>query len=68
MCCSLGQCLILNPVTEVKDQTRILMDTMLGSEPAEPQRELQVCVCVLVFFSYKDIGHTGVGPTLVTSP
>ena len=29
--CSLWQCQILNPLSEVRDQTRILIDTILGS-------------------------------------
>ena len=32
---------ILNPPNDAKDQTHILMETMLGSEPPEPQWELQ---------------------------
>ena len=31
---------ILNPLSEAKDRTCILMDTMSGSYPAEPQWEL----------------------------
>ena len=31
---------ILSPLSEARDQTCILMDTMLGSYPAEPQQEL----------------------------
>ena len=41
--CSLLQCQILNPLSEAKDQTHILMETMLG---AEPQWEL----CFVFFF------------------
>ena len=32
---------ILNPVSEARDQTHVLLDTMLSSYPAEPQLELQ---------------------------
>ena len=39
VCNSLQQCWILNPLSEARDQTHILMDTMSGSLPAEPQRE-----------------------------
>ena len=31
---------ILNPLSEARDRTRTLMDTMLGSKPNEPQQEL----------------------------
>ena len=31
LCCNLRQCWILNPPSEARDRTRILMDTMLGS-------------------------------------
>ena len=31
---------ILNPLSEARDWTHILTDTMLGSQPAEPQQEL----------------------------
>ena len=34
--CSLWQCRIPNPLSEARNRTRILMDTMLGSYPAEP--------------------------------
>ena len=37
---SLWQRWILNPLSEARDQTCILMETMLGSQLAEPQREL----------------------------
>ena len=37
---SLGQCRILNPLSEARDRTYILTDTMSGSQPAEPQPEL----------------------------
>ena len=39
LCCSLWQHQILNPLSEARDQTRILTDTMSGSSPAEPQWE-----------------------------
>ena len=38
--CSLRQHQILNPLSEARDQTHILMDTVSGSPPAKPQREL----------------------------
>ena len=31
---------ILNPLSKFRDQTHILMETMSGSQPAEPQSEL----------------------------
>ena len=37
---SLWQCGILNPLSEARDQTRIVTETMLGLLPTEPQREL----------------------------
>ena len=37
---SLWQSQILNPLSKTRDQTHILTDTMLGSEPTEPQQEL----------------------------
>ena len=40
LCCNLQQCWILNPLNEVRDRTHILMDTMLGSYPVEPQWEI----------------------------
>ena len=41
LCLSLQQHQILNPLSEARNQTCILTDTMLGSLPTEPQRELQ---------------------------
>ena len=38
--CDLWQHQILNPMREARDHTHILMDTMLGSKPSAPQREL----------------------------
>ena len=38
--CNLWQYQILNPLIEARDGTHILMDTMLGSQPTEPQQEL----------------------------
>ena len=37
LCCSLQKCRILNSLNEARDRTHILTDTMLGSEPTEPQ-------------------------------
>ena len=34
--CSLWQHWILNPLSKARDQTCILMETMLGSQPTEP--------------------------------
>ena len=34
------QCWILSPLSQARDQTGILMDTMLVPYPAEPQQEL----------------------------
>ena len=42
LCRSLWQCQILNPLSEAQDQTHILVDTMSGSQLAEPQWELQI--------------------------
>ena len=36
----LQQCQILNPLSKARDQIRILVDTMSGSLPIEPQWEL----------------------------
>ena len=41
---SLQQHWILNPLSEARDQTHILTDTMLGSYPAEPQWKLLSCL------------------------
>ena len=37
LCLILQQLQILNLLSDTRDQTRISMDTMLGSLPAEPQ-------------------------------
>ena len=37
---SSGRCRILNPLSEARDQTHILTDTMLGSQPTETQWEI----------------------------
>ena len=37
---SLQQCWILNLLSKVRDQTHILVGTMLGSQPTASQREL----------------------------
>ena len=47
LCCSLRQHWILNPLSEARDQTHILMGTMSGSLPAEPQQE-----CHDFFFNF----------------
>ena len=33
LCCSLRQCQVLNPLSEARNRTHILMETMLGSNP-----------------------------------
>ena len=40
LCRGLQQRQILNPLSEARDQTRILTDTMSGSSPPEPQHKL----------------------------
>ena len=40
--CDLRQHRIPNPLSEARDPTRILTDTMLGSKPDEPQQERQI--------------------------
>ena len=37
LCCNLRQRQILDPLSKARDHTHILIDTMLGSEPAEPR-------------------------------
>ena len=39
--CSLRQCWILNPLNKARDRACILIGTMLGSQPPEPQQEFQ---------------------------
>ena len=43
LCHSLGQRQVLNPLSEARDGTRILMETVSGSQLAEPQWELLAC-------------------------
>ena len=38
---------ILNPMSRARDQTCILMDTMLGSKPTEPQWELPMAMLLM---------------------
>ena len=40
LCLSLWQCRIFDSLSKARDQTRIFVDIMSGSEPAEPQQEL----------------------------
>ena len=40
LCCSFQQHQILNPLSEARDWTFLLVDTMSASKPAEPQQEL----------------------------
>ena len=40
LCCSLQQCQIPNTLSEARDQTLILTETMSGPLPTEPQLEL----------------------------
>ena len=42
LCHSLQQCQILNPLSEARDQTLTLPNTMLGSQPTEPQGEIPI--------------------------
>ena len=42
--CSSQQWWILNPLSEARDRTCILMETMSGSQPAEPQQKFLKCV------------------------
>ena len=41
LCCSLGQCQILNPPSEAGGQTHILIETTSGTQPAEPHWKFQ---------------------------
>ena len=41
--CSLWQCQIINPLSEARDQTCNLKDTISGSQPAELQQDLLFC-------------------------
>ena len=52
LCHSLWQYWILNPLSEARDQTCILIDTMLGYKPAEPQWTLRLfyLFIFLIFF------------------
>ena len=47
---NLGQWLILNPLSEARDQTCVLTDTMPGSQPAEPQQELPELYFIGIIF------------------
>ena len=40
LCHGIQQCQIFNPLSEARGRTCILMDSMSGSSPAEPQQEL----------------------------
>ena len=52
--CDLGRSLwqhrTLNPLSEARDQTRILTDTMLRSSPTELQRELLIVDLLQIIF------------------
>ena len=50
LCCSLRQRWILNPLSEARDQTGILMETMSGPSAPEPQWELLKIVLFLIFW------------------
>ena len=47
---SFRQCWILNPLSKAKDWTCIFIDTMSGSEPSKPQRELQETISKLCLY------------------
>ena len=51
--CSSRQRWILNSLREARDQTHILMDSMSGSEPSEPQGELSTTL----FFKTKPVSE-----------
>ena len=51
LCHSLQQCQILKPLSEVRDQTCILVDTISDAYPAEPQKEL-LGHCQIRFFGF----------------
>ena len=56
---SLQQCQILNPISEARDQTHVLMDALLGSQPAESHRNTYH-----IFFKkagYRKIHHISSG-------
>ena len=40
LCHSLQQCWVLNPLSDARDGTYILTETMSGPQPTEPQWEL----------------------------
>ena len=52
LCCSLRQCQTLNLLSEARDWTHILTDTMSSSQPVEPQWEpftdFSECWCNLI--------------------
>ena len=52
LCHSLWQCRILNPLSEARDLTCIFMETMLSSQPTEPQWELCFSPFFLIKFAY----------------
>ena len=54
--CSLQQCWILNPLSQARDRTHILIDTMSGSQPTESQQDLRGCFC----FTYEEDKSTPV--------
>ena len=49
--CSWQQCLILNRLSEARDQTHTLR-TLLGSQPTEPQQELQSGSAIQILFHH----------------
>ena len=51
LCCSLWQCWILNPLSEVRDQTRILMDTSQILNPLSHSGNSPLCILVYFFVS-----------------
>ena len=52
LCHSSRPCWVLNPLSEARDQTHILTDTVSGSDPAEPQWQLllETSLDFLIYF------------------
>ena len=52
------RCGILNPLSEVRDQTLFLTETMSNPYPSEPQQELKICpFCLFVCFLGPHLWH-----------
>ena len=52
LCCSFCQSWILNPLSDARDRTFILTDTMSCSYPIEPQRELLASSFLISLFKF----------------